>query len=84
MILTPKQKAEELYTFYRNVIWGVCVCGRNVIWDVHGELIQEISVSPHAKQCALYAAKECQKEMNHIGHYDYFYWVEVIAEIEKF
>ena len=72
MILTPKQKAYELHTFYKNFIW-----------DIAGEMVKIIHVSERAKECALFAANQCQKELEDIGHYNYFYWEEVKQEIEN-
>lgn len=72
IIMTPKQKACELYTFYRNVIW-----------DIGGELLRTIPVSERAKECALFTANQCQKELAEVGHYNHFYWQEVKQEIEK-
>ena len=72
MILTPKQKAYELHTFYQNVVR-----------DIGGELVRTIPVFERAKECALFTANQCQKELEEIGHYDYFYWKEVKQEIQN-
>jgi hypothetical protein len=73
--MTPKEKANELFTHYHNLIQ-----------DIGGELGQEILVSILAKQCALFAAREVLKE--NIGiplHPDtYYYWEEVVHEIESY
>jgi hypothetical protein len=73
--MTPKEKANELFTHYHNLIQ-----------DIGGELGQEILVSILAKQCALFAAREVLKE--NIGiplHTDtYYYWEEVEHEIESY
>jgi hypothetical protein len=64
--MTPKEKAEEIFTHYHNLIQ-----------EIGGELGQEILVSILAKQCALYLTNQCQKELNELGVYDYYYWEEV-------
>jgi hypothetical protein len=64
--MTPKEKAEEIFTHYHNLIQ-----------EIGGELGQEIIVSILAKQCALYLTNQCQKELNELGVYDYYYWEEV-------
>ena len=69
---TPKEKAKELFIHYHNLIQ-----------DIGGELGQEILVSILAKHCALFAAKQCQKELVEIGNYNYYYWEEVEHEIES-
>jgi hypothetical protein len=74
--LTPKQKAEELYACYCRII-------AQTNKEFSTEIVNfSISFSILAKECALIGAKECQKEMSHIGHYDYCYWEEVIGELE--
>jgi hypothetical protein len=74
--MTPKEKAEELFTNYHNLIQSI-----------GGELGQEILVSILAKQSALYAAREVLKEKWNIetqGRDDeYYYWEEVEHEIES-
>jgi hypothetical protein len=30
-----------------------------------------------AKECALYLTNQCQRELNELGVYDYYYWEEV-------
>ena len=64
--MTPKEKANEIFTHYHNLIQSI-----------GGELGQEIIVSILAKQCALYLTNQCQKELNELGVYDYYYWEEV-------
>ena len=64
--MTPKEKAEEIFNHYHNLIQ-----------EIGGELGQEIIVSILAKQCALYLTNQCQKELNELGVYDYYYWEEV-------
>ena len=49
--MTPKEKAEELFTHYHNLIQSI-----------GGELGQEILVSILAKQSALFTAREVLKE----------------------
>ena len=70
--MTPKEKAEELFNHYHNLIQSI-----------GGELGQEILVSILAKQSALFAAKQCQKELVEIGNYNYYYWEEVEHEIQN-
>lgn len=64
--MTPKEKAEEIFNYYHNLIQSI-----------GGELGQEIIVSILAKQCALYLTNQCQRELNELGVYDYYYWEEV-------
>lgn len=64
--MTPKKKAEEIFTNYHNLIQ-----------EIGGELGQEIIVSILAKQCALILTNQCQRELNELGVYDYYYWEEV-------
>jgi hypothetical protein len=64
--MTPKEKADEIFNHYHNLIQSI-----------GGELGQEIIVSILAKQCALYLTNQCQKELNELGVYDYYYWEEV-------
>lgn len=64
--MTPKEKAEEIFTHYHNLIQ-----------EIGGELGQEIIVSTLAKECALYLTNQCQRELNELGVYDYYYWEEV-------
>ena len=64
--MTPKEKAEEIFNYYHNLIQ-----------EIGGELGQEIIVSTLAKECALYLTNQCQRELNELGVYDYYYWEEV-------
>ena len=70
MILRPKQRAEDLI----NKMYYIANYSdnKNYISKIHWL---------RAIECALVAAKECQKEMNDIGHYDFYYWEEVIIEL---
>jgi len=72
--MTPKEKADELFTYYHNLIQSI-----------GGELGQEILVSILAKQSALFAAREVLKEKIYVlAHFDeYYYWEEVEHEIES-
>jgi len=72
--MTPKEKAEELFTHYHILIQSI-----------GGELGQEILVSILAKQSALFAAREVLKQNYKIAsHHDYiYYWEEVEHEIES-
>lgn len=75
MILTPKEKANELVTMHHNLIQ-----------DIGGELGQEILVTILAKQCALIAVDEILKarEVSPAGLIlDEDYWLEVKEEIIK-
>ena len=76
MSQTPKEKADELFNHYHNLIQSI-----------GGELGQEILVSILAKQCALFLAREVLKEKWNIdvaGSLDeYYYWEEVEHEIEN-
>ena len=74
--MTPKEKADELFTHYYNMIQSI-----------GGELGQEILVTILAKQCALFAARDMLKKIWNYeisGTYDeYYFWQEVEHEIEK-
>ena len=75
--MTPKQKADEIFTHYHNIIQ-----------DIGGELGQEILVSILAKQCAMYAIKLILKETlelsrEYSNNFIYIYWVRVQEELEK-
>jgi hypothetical protein len=74
--MTPKEKADELFNHYYNLIQSI-----------GGELGQEILVSILAKQSALFTAREVLKEkwnIEIIGSEDeYYYWEEVEHEIES-
>lgn len=76
MSQTPKEKADELFNHYHNLIQ-----------DIGGELGQEILVSILAKQCALFAARVMLQDKWNIevpGSQDeYYYWEEVEHEIEN-
>ena len=66
--MTPKEKAEEIFNYYHNLIQSI-----------GGELGQEILVSILAKQSALFVAREVMKEKIYVlAHFDeYYYWEEV-------
>jgi hypothetical protein len=68
--MTPKEKADELFTHYHNLIQSI-----------GGELGQEILVSILAKQSALYAVKQILD--NDLNSEVYYYWEEVEHEIES-
>ena len=74
--MTPKEKADELFTHYHNLIQSI-----------GGELGQEILVSILAKQSALFAAREVLKEKWNIevegSEDEYYWWEEVEHEIES-
>ena len=71
--MTPKEKADEIFNHYHNLIQ-----------EIGGELGQEILVSILAKQSALYLTNQCQKELNELGVYDYYYWEEVERLLENY
>ena len=62
--MTPKEKAEKIFTHYHNLIQ-----------EIGGELGQEIIVSILAKQCALFTAREILD--NDLNSEVYYYWEEV-------
>ena len=68
--MTPKEKADELFTHYHNLIQSI-----------GGELGQEILVSILAKQSALFAVKQILD--NDLNSEVYYYWEEVEHEIES-
>ncbi len=74
--MTPKEKAEELFTHYHNLIQ-----------EIGGELGQEILVSILAKQSALFVTREMLKKKWNIeipGSKDqYYFWKEVKQEIQN-
>jgi hypothetical protein len=73
MSQTPKEKADELFNHYHNLIQSI-----------GGELGQEILVSILAKQCSLFLARETlQDKWNTEDYEQYHYWVEVEHEIEN-
>ena len=82
MILTPKEKANQLVTMHHNLIQ-----------DIGGELGQEILVTILAKQCALIAVDEILQIFNNEwAKLDFWteeinvtinFWQEVKQEIEK-
>ena len=73
--MTPKEKADEIFTHYHNLIQ-----------EIGGELGQEILVSILAKQSALFTAREVLKEKNYVlAHFDeYYYWEEVERLLENY
>lgn len=76
MILTPKEKANELVTMHHNLIQ-----------DIGGELGQEILVTILAKQCALIAVDEIlfvlEYNLDFKMERSIGYYLEVKEEIEK-
>lgn len=76
MILTPKEKANELVTMHHNLIQ-----------DIGGELGQEILVTIVAKQCALIAVDEIlfvlEYNLDFKMERSIGYYLEVKQEIEK-
>ena len=69
--MTPKEKAEEIFTHYHNLIQ-----------EIGGELGQEIIVSILAKQCALFTAREILD--NDLNSEVYYYWEEVEGLLENY
>ena len=76
MILTPKEKANELVTMHHNLIQ-----------DIGGELGQEILVTILAKQCALIAVDEIlfvlEYNLDFKMERSIGYYLEVKEEIEN-
>ena len=71
--MTPKQKADEIFTHYHNLIQ-----------EIGGELGQEILVSILAKQCALIAVDEILNINSFEEHFTiHFYYLAVKEEIEN-
>ena len=75
--MTPKQKADEIFNHYHNLIH-----------DIGGELGQEILVSILARQCAKYAIGLVVKETlelskEYSNNFIYIYWLRVQEELEK-
>ena len=71
--MTPKQKADEIFTNYHNLIQ-----------EIGGELGQEILVSILAKQCALIAVDEILNINSFEEHFTiHFYYLAVKEEIEN-
>ena len=74
--MTPKEKADEIFTHYHNLIQ-----------DLGGELGQEILVSILARQCALCAVRIIVKEIFELPTTNsadiYLYWVRVEEELNK-
>ena len=73
--MTPKEKADEIFNHYHNLIQ-----------EIGGELGQEILVSILAKQSALFTAREVLKEKNYaLAHFDeYYFWEEVERLLENY
>jgi hypothetical protein len=80
--MTPKEKAEEIFTHYHNLIQ-----------EIGGELGQEIIVSILAKQCALFGVDEILKALqvppienkrSKLYNSQIEYWQEVKQEIENY
>ena len=72
--MTPKEKADELFTHYYNMIQSI-----------GGELGQEILVSILAKQSALFAVNTLLSDKHPTEDFNetYYYWEEVEHEIES-
>ena len=69
--MTPKEKADEIFTHYHNIIQ-----------EIGGELGQEIIVSILAKQSSLFAAKQILD--NDLNSEVYYYWEEVERLLENY
>ena len=69
--MTPKEKADEIFTHYYNLIQ-----------EIGGELGQEIVVSILAKQSALFTAREVLD--NDLNSEVYYYWEEVEELLENY
>lgn len=76
--MTPKEKADQIFTHYHNLIQ-----------ETGGELGEEVLVSILAKECALYAVSITVKETLevtrkfHSNNFIYTYWLRVKDEIDK-
>ena len=72
--MTPKEKADELFNHYYNMIQSI-----------GGELGQEILVSILAKQSALFAVNTLLNDKHPTEDFNetYYYWEEVEHEIES-
>jgi hypothetical protein len=72
--MTPKEKADELFTHYYNMIQSI-----------GGELGQEILVTILAKQSALFAVNTLLNDKHKTEDFNetYYYWEEVEHEIES-
>ena len=72
--MKAKEKAEEIFTYYHNLIQ-----------EQGGELGQEILVSILARQCALYAVRMLINDKHPTEDFNesYFYWVRVEEELNK-
>jgi hypothetical protein len=74
--MTPKEKADEIFTHYHNLIQ-----------EIGGELGQEIIVSILAKQCAIKAVTlivETLDNLNTDEEYDKLYYWRTVKEILKY
>jgi hypothetical protein len=74
--MTPKEKAEEIFTHYHNLIQ-----------EIGGELGQEIIVSTLAKECAIKAVSlivETLDNLNTDKEYDKLYYWRTVKEILKY
>ena len=75
--MTPKEKADELFTHYHNLIQ-----------NIGGELGQEILVSILAKQSALFAAREVLKEKWNIevqgSEDEYYFWKRLNTKLKVY
>ena len=69
--MTPKEKADEIFTHYHNLIQ-----------EIGGELGQEIIVSILAKQSSLFAVKQILD--NDLNSEVYYYWEEVERLLENY
>lgn len=72
--MTPKEKADELFNHYYNMIQSI-----------GGELGQEILVTILAKQSALFAVNTLLNDKHPTEDFNdtYYYWTEVEHEIES-
>jgi hypothetical protein len=68
--MTPKQKAQELYSNYEHL---------NCMYNVYKNTESIIS---HAKQCALIAVDELINVIKDLDNWAYTYFIEVKQEIE--
>jgi hypothetical protein len=68
--MTPKEKADELFTKYYVILL-----------ETDSGVSEEITISLLSKQFALIAAKEVLYDVRNYSRKDY--WLQVIKEIEK-
>lgn len=75
--MTPKEKADEIFTHYHNLIQ-----------DIGGELGEEIIVSILARRSALYTVESILKTLDNYGTLqaldEYYFWENVKEILEDY